>query len=331
LDNISLCTVSFESAEWLTLNRKLVDQLNPGSSYTWLIAENSPPNSPLRLAMSDRRFRVREGAPPENRPYAAESYHHAAGLKLLLDNVQTRFLLVLDPDFFIIRPHWIRDVVQYMDAQGLAILGAPWHPSRPNKVRYFPCAHCTFIDLQRIPLSTLDFAPGFEGLPDWMSEKKRNRVPLSKVGARLTFARRRRIGTSRDTGWKMFDLYAAQPSIRTECFQPVYSPSRITEQIERVLPDRYSLIPKRAGYFSRVGFEQFGLPAVRHDGWEEFLWRDRPLGFHVRCFPLRDGSADALTPHIHRADTFLGRVSELSRELIAQVDNDPANAVFNQR
>ena len=56
-------------------------------------------------------------------------------------------------------------------------------------------------------------------------------------------------------------------------------------RIERLLPDRWCLVPKRPGYFSETGFRDRGLADLEGRGWEEFLWRGEPFGFHVRSQP----------------------------------------------
>ncbi|MEK7324200.1 MAG: hypothetical protein AAB217_02955, partial [Chloroflexota bacterium] len=54
--------------------------------------------------------------------------------------------------------------------------------------------------------------------------------------------------------------------------------------------------PKRAGTYAKQGFREFGLPDVTRYGWEEFIWRDMPFGFHVRGVISRlSGSERLLT------------------------------------
>ena len=74
--------------------------------------------------------------------------------------VTTRFLLILDPDFFIVRRDWIADCLAHMQAHELSFFGAAHHPRRPTKFRYFPSVMCTFVDLSRVDRHDLDFNPG---------------------------------------------------------------------------------------------------------------------------------------------------------------------------
>lgn len=306
---LTICTVSYESAEWLQLNLELVKRLNPDVRFHWLVAENSPPDSARRFYRCEPGFEVFEGAAYEGRSYGSASYHHAAGLNIITGLASTRYLLILDPDFFIIRRNWVEDIIAHMRSRNVAILGAPWHPKRPGKFRYFPCAHCTFIDLQKIRKDVLDFSPDYENDPVWIRDKKRRRSNVYSLIARLTFAKRRRIGVARDTGWRLFHRYGNDPSLNVECFQPVFQPKAGRRIVDKVFPDHLSLTPKRRGYFSETGFTVHGLPDLQSNGWEEFLWNEAPFGFHVRCYPIRSRKSDcSLDAHYRSVKDLLGHI-----------------------
>lgn len=55
--------------------------------------------------------------------------------------------------------------------------------------------------------------------------------------------------------------------------------------IDFVLPDELSFVPKGKDYFAIKGFRERGFPDLDARGWEEFLWKDQPFGFHVRSQP----------------------------------------------
>ncbi len=306
---LTICTVSYESTEWLRLNLELVRRLNPDSGFRWLVAENSLADSTTRLGSDEPGFEVIEGAAHETKPYGSASYHHAAGLNIITRLVSTRYLLILDPDFFILRKNWIQDIIAHMRSGNVAILGAPWHPKRASKFRYFPCAHCTFIDLHKIPKETLDFAPDYENNPGLMNATMRRHSRINSLTARLTFAKRRRIGSARDTGWRLFRRHSNDPSLKIECFQPVFQPRARRRFVDNFFPDHLSLTPKRRGYFSETGFTTYGLPDLQSNGWEEFLWNNAPLGFHVRCHPIRNMKSDQpISNHYKAVKTLLDQI-----------------------
>jgi hypothetical protein len=260
----------------------------------------------LSIRPDDPRFRVVPGAAFERRPYASGSYHHGAGMNLTLPHIATRFALFCDPDFFIIKTGWMQEVVHHMAARGIGVFGAPWHPRWVYKNRYFPCVHCMFVDLRRIPRSGLDFRPDYEAIPGYArrpdTEERaapRRRLGLAKLPDPFKLRKRRCIGCSRDVSWRIAHHVAADASIRVECLQPVFVPRRTGFQykIERLLPDRLCLVPKRKGYFTERRFEDHGLPDFAARGWEEFLWRGEPFGFHVRSQPKVKGE-ESLDAHL---------------------------------
>src|SRR6185436_16756142 len=87
------------------------------------------------------------------------SANHAAGLNKALDHVATRYVLFLDPDFFLVREKWITDAVAHMQTRRLSFFGAPYHPDRYYEYRYFPSILCMLVDLEQVPRSRLNFAP----------------------------------------------------------------------------------------------------------------------------------------------------------------------------
>ncbi len=286
-DRLTVCTVSFHNARHLALNWDLTRALNRDAErIQWVIAENTPDGGRDRLDRSDSRFRVIPGAPPNSKA----SYHHTEALHKTLEHVETRFLLVLDPDFYVIRPNWWDDVIDHMSARGLAIFGAPWHPRYTDKFRYFPTVHCTFFDLAKLRLQDLDFRP-------WPGKSSSGRAMRGEESSRIDTLRglislRHRRRESVDSGTRMYLRYASDPAVKSECLVPVYRlpqelPNGVplslrSRVIEWFLPDELCYLPKRRGYFCSRGLREHGVGASMPTHWEEFMWRQEPFGFHVR-------------------------------------------------
>ena len=55
-----------------------------------------------------------------------------------------------------------------------------------------------------------------------------------------------------------------------------------------MLPDRFSYLPKRPEYYTRNGFRERGYVDATMYGWEEFIWKGAPFGFHIRSFRQSD-------------------------------------------
>lgn len=284
---LTICSVSFGSWRWLSRNIALTRRLAPDADVTWLVADNAPgrdgppPHAP--------ELRVVPGAPFVERPYAAGSYHHGSGMNATLRHVRTRFALFLDPDFFVVRPGWVGDLLAHAERERLAVIGVPWHPRWPYKYRGFPCVHCMLVDGEQVPFETLDFRPDYPDVPGH-ARRKRDRGPAGRAVGRLLplvdplrLRKRRFVGTSRDVGWRIYERLAGR--VRSECMQPVFRPPRgAGARLERLLPAGWRLLPP-PGSYAEHGFRAAGLPDLAAFGWEEFLWRGEPFGFHVRSQP----------------------------------------------
>ncbi len=316
--NLTICSVSYRSGPLLALNRDVTRRLNPGDSFaSWIVVENTLAEDGDRVAAGDSRFEVRAGVRPPPPQDGQGSYHHAAALERAIKGIRTRYLLILDPDFFLIQRHWIARILSHMAKRDLALFGAPWHPRWYRKWRYFPCVHCLFLDTERIPLAELDFTPDIAHQPGaYLSPFHAELEWLSLAGGSLRAwrrlirhpriawdeDRRRRliIGSARDTGIALYDRYRSDPAAKRECLVPVYRPrtdklvpppdvridtrSPFRELLENLRPDWLSFVPKRRRSYSRKGFAEFGLPDLRRFDWEEFLWQGRPAAFHLRGF-----------------------------------------------
>ena len=317
---LTICSVSFHSKPFLDLNWHLTTRLNPGDSFTWLVVENSWESCEGRLDDSDNRFHVVRGVEHEKRDKYTASYHHGAGLNKGLLHVESRFALFLDPDFYIVRKQWIRDVIAYMLAKDLSFFGVPWHPKWFTKVRHFPCPHCLFVDLDKVSGEGLDFVPELrEGLKQQthlpaiegrtitrvrqavrlVARNVHVRMPFLKDLHLPTLEERRSIGSSLDTGYRIYRQYCQDSQLRHKCAIPVFRPdsdfvgpkhalSRLNRMVERLLPDRLCFIPKQSTYYTPVSFQDLGYFDMRPEQWEEFMWQGIPFGFHLRSYPYRN-------------------------------------------
>jgi hypothetical protein len=294
---LTICTVSFESGPFMHQNVPLVRRLNPGSSFSWRVAENSPEGSNLGVDPA-LDVELRPGVDVPEVKYQAASYHHGAALNALLADIETRHVLVMDPDFFVILPGWIDACRAHVVDNGLAFFGAPWHPKWVTKPRGFPSPHFVWIDGQHVDFAGLDFLPIGESAP-WervvrvsSTQRRLDRVASAVVP---DWMERRKVGQARDTGWQIHERFST--TSRHSCVLPYYShdrhrwpaesEARMSALAEQVLPSTYRLTPGRATY-SEHGFASFGLPDLDARGWEEFIWRESPFAFHVRGYPARN-------------------------------------------
>lgn len=298
-DELTICSVSFHSQAFLALNVELVARLNPDSRWRWVIADNSGELARTN-ALNDARCVILKGdaGDPSKPSWCRGSYQHARALNQTIGQIKTRWALFLDPDFFIVRPGWVNEVLAHMTAKKLGFFGVPWHPKWVIKVRYFPCVHCLFVDMNKVPKADLDFMP----------QLNLERGPTKEVKDRLV------IGSSRDTGFLLYQRYGRGGKLRHEAATPVFRPRseflgparallRRNRLAEKLLPDRLCYVPKRPNAFTEVGFRELGYVDTTAHHWEEFVWQGRPWGFHVRGFMQAERDKDdelrALKQAIH--------------------------------
>ena len=305
---LTIGCVSYKSAPYVALNQRLTEFLNPDAPVRWIVVTNDT-KKPGRIAPLLAEETVLIGRAPVDRSQDfPKGRHHAAGLQQIIERVETRFLLVLDPDFFIVRRNWVADCLAHMEARGLSFFGAAHHPRRASKFRYFPSVMCTFIDLSRVNRRDLDFNPGRYHAITAAGRRERkerrqgsHRLPtaLARIlrGVGRFVERPGYVGKVQDTGYRIHERFFADKAHASDCVTPVLRPEvewpeafasgsplawlRRAYLSPPLLGESFSILPRRAGYTTREGFREHGFPAVTDHAWEEHVWRGLPFGFHV--------------------------------------------------
>jgi len=266
---------------------ELSNVLNPDSKSRWILIENDPSSLEFMEA-SPPDLIVLKGFPMDYSKKRPGSYHHALALIKAIRNVKSRFALLLDPDFYIVRKNWIADILDHIKKNKLAFFGTPWNPKWCSKYRYFPNVNCMFIDLEQVDKNTLAFRPGQDG--DIINE---NPLLLTKLvrycGIRLIKEqyRRRLFLSSQDTGYHVYAQYAHKKEFKHEIALPVFKelngyPKGLLKLIYKGLPEYFNYNPKRLDSYSQIGFRELGFIDVEKYGWEEYLWKNKPFSLHVR-------------------------------------------------
>lgn len=290
--SLTLCTVSFHSGAFIDLNERLTRSLNPGAAVHWIVAENSPPDSPYRLQARDHSgTMVVDGAGDGHSP----TYHHTLALAKCIERASTRFVAVIDPDLFVVRPNWVSQVTGHIQRHGLSFMGVPWHPQSSGKYRYFPAVHFCVFDLERFSKQDIDFRPDHpdvqRGNPLGSDTEPASYFTRSIVAGLLGrlpgMAARRQYYT--DTGSRFYKKWVDAPDVRYETLDPVWDPeqtrgllSTLGRFAQRVLPDELTYYPK---HYKRVPTSDFVgqlSGSTTPEVWERFFWLGQPFCVHVR-------------------------------------------------
>jgi hypothetical protein len=251
-------------------NLGLVTALNPEPAWRWIVVDNS--DEPVLEPPEDTRATVLRGS-PNPRVRDGGSLHHAMALEMGLARAETRHVLLMDHDFFVMRRGWIAAVLGQMHERGLALFGAPWNPRWFYEWRGFPSVHFMALDLERIPRAQLDFRPHIDGDLWWKLVSER--LPLPRA-MRETLM----VGRCRDTGYRAREQFAAMPF---ELLVPHYAyPDDARVAWERWLPARFRKYPDDDGSHTGQSVFRDHFPEAYSRRWEEFFWKGAPFGFHLR-------------------------------------------------
>jgi len=289
MEDVALLSVKFGDWFWMESNIKLVQSLNPSFKSSWVIVNNDLEEAPdsvkkagLTLIRGADRFSCND-----------ESHHHAQAIHIGLQHIRSRFMILMDPDFYVIRPDWINLILQYMQEQNLAILGSPWHPRWFHQPQGFPSPHFFAVDLSRIDKKDLNFQPGIQDstllkIAAWLKNVKLNTLAQCLI-----------CGKFPDTGHEIRKRFLHDPKVRWECLPIVIGGKLFLKKADGLT--RFTSIffsgsfdPSRSkdagdfphGFLSDLSGEAVGA------GWEEFYFKGQPFAFHLRCFGRRDKRFD---------------------------------------
>lgn len=302
--SLTILTVSFHSEELVRLNIELAHALNPGVKHSWIVVDNSQiPRDTWNLPKLDCvDIRILPGVPTPTQTIDGDkgSLHHATAICSAISEVRTRFLLIVDPDFFPLRNHWISDTLHSMKAGNLDFFGATWDPTQIVKYQGFPCVHFLMIDLEKVDRATLNFLPQPSRryrARAWMKNRYRSSQTRSMIFPWVHLGRTLldRLA-SRDTGYQLFATYAHSKDTRWETLEFVLDQER-----ESLYQARFQLAPRgsrrflqRFLYPKTLSMFFSGLETAREMeefapefrgkgiGWDEFWWQGAPFGVHLR-------------------------------------------------
>ncbi len=278
---LTFLSVNFHSEGLLRLNVALTDRLNPDFVARWIAVDNS---SSENLSENLARFVLLRGTPDIPFEVSGDrgSLHHSEGLMIGKSIVTTRFLLVIDPDFYVLRSNWISDVLEHMKERKLSLFGSCWHPRWWYQYRGFPTVHFMMIDLDRLPLEHLDFTPGIRDDHFYRTVDQATWIPHNLRWPLL-------LGRFKDTGYRIREKVLRQGGHRFEILTPHFVPEyedsrlgRLCYKYRHLIPDRLSRTPTRRNAFTEMTFLKELAPEGYALGWEEFFWQEKPFAVHLR-------------------------------------------------
>ena len=163
ISELTIVSASWNCSNYLESNWRTISQY-PTEGLEWIVANNNPEDK-LENISGIENFTIIEGVPQSevkvparNRAIHIGSWHHAAGLNKAIPHIKTRYVLFLDPDFFVAPP--LKAIINYMDENDLAFFGSPYAIDKSTRpCPTFPCVYCMFVDTSMVDISKFDFSP----------------------------------------------------------------------------------------------------------------------------------------------------------------------------
>jgi len=259
-----LSAIKDDEVELFSLNHYSVQRFNPDSEHKTVLVNNTSGNvSGLDGVDIVPGINVDLIAPLLIKPVSDE-----VGLVLMmgLRAVDTRYICVLDPDFFVICPFWIEAMKTHMEATDVGIITAPPFPLHSNK-RNTVTNSFIFIDTERFPKALINFLPSKRDVR-WNSVGK---IIASMKGHMLYHYFRKNVFL--DCG----DQIEMRSETKIEYLIALYNHKRSPYHtwFERIIPERFRLINTNVPY----------LPFSKLDTNKEiWLWNGIPFGIHCRKY-----------------------------------------------
>jgi hypothetical protein len=152
-NDLTVMSVNYFNKEYLDIQIELVHRRN-GYFPRWMVVDNS-----FGCEHISCLFNTIEGIPWVDHGSASGSYHDASALNKGMREINTRYVLIMHPDCFVVYPNYIQESLDHMQKNNLVFFGVPCHPRKASSYRYFPYTACMFIDLSKIDKDKLDFTP----------------------------------------------------------------------------------------------------------------------------------------------------------------------------
>ena len=130
MPNLTLLSVVSYDYKYFEINYKLTSKLNDKKSFNWLVVQNKSyfdqgkifKKNYIIKKIKKKNIKYIKGVDQKKRNirkivykgqiYNLEndrSYYHAEGIKIGIKEIKTRYVLILDPDAFVIYKNWCKN------------------------------------------------------------------------------------------------------------------------------------------------------------------------------------------------------------------------------
>jgi hypothetical protein len=168
--------------------RRLVEENNPELEFEWFVAFRKSWGHEYPESRNSHIYALDSASVPElsaNHP----SVDHGAMLNHVLRTLpdDLRFVLILDPDCFLLGPNALQEHIGSMSEKGVAVSGTPYGLTFPKSFfRDFPTVFAMIIDRTLVQIKDLDFMPDLLELEmSLQMQNQKNRHSPKSASSRL--------------------------------------------------------------------------------------------------------------------------------------------------
>ena len=308
---IDIITVTSYDRKYFELNYKLTKDLNKNFKHNWIVVENISREKHGNYFPNNRNSKLKENnieyikgiiqdndnskiLKKNNLTYSINpkrSTFHAEGLSIGIKESKAKYLLIIDPDFFVIKENWLKEQIDFMEQNNIDIISAPYHPVKDwIKPKNIPTVYFLLINSYKISKDQINFFPPLE---KEISNKKKifqNKISFDFfikffiyfIGSIFGDKNRYLIGSLGDTGYNLGNL---KKDSNCEFLSPAINKIKDLGYNKLLLDffvnDKYKIIHKRNN-FSFKTFKNFKLYDFRKIGCQEYFWKKNPFAFHLR-------------------------------------------------
>ncbi len=317
--DLTIISVSFNSANFLALNNRLTEHLNPGRRFHWIVVENSPPTAGDRaIQAEDPRFYVITGvpvSPPELSNFGYGSMAHAKALNIAISYVKTDCYVLLDPDCYMVKLDWVGFLRKKLTVDGCGFYGTPYHPERLSNFNpfgqtymYFPAAVCMAVNKKLLEdghLFYMDYSPQVDGEFYLISYQQMIHslgwepgLPIKRRFKNLVRAVRRhglavlthkcrlspkyyRFDKRKDIGFRIHRHYKSRVKVETTSVRYTRSLPAGFAIWKWLVPQWFTGYPKNPAHWTSERMEYIPGHLEGQGRWEQFFTNGEAFAFHI--------------------------------------------------
>ena len=256
-----LSSLHEDEDELFRLNHIAVGKLNPGSEHRTVLVDNTKGGA-------DELENVDVITGLGNFPAFGKKESDELGLALMvgLRDVDTRYICIKDPDFFVVYPHWIEAMKEFMEAADVGIITAPPFPHHYNKLNTVT-NNFIFIDTEKFPKAFINFVPSKRDTHAMLRSPKIRRWFGPKITAYYV----------KNKHYDCGDQIEMRAETKIEYLTAIYNPniSPYRTRIDKFVPKRFRFINDRTEYLHTANI------TIDLEIW---VWNAIPFGIHCRKF-----------------------------------------------